>query len=82
LLAELGPVIRLTREAKPSHLGITYMGRLDDASPQPVLSSEILEARWYSAGELPRRLRPETQLAVDAAVRQLPQWRTEHYTHV
>jgi 8-oxo-dGTP diphosphatase len=74
LRARLGPVVRLTREKTPSHLGITYMGRLNGTTPAPVLSAEILEARWFDPDALPRRIRPATRLAVDSAVQQLPAW--------
>jgi ADP-ribose pyrophosphatase YjhB (NUDIX family) len=71
LAADLGPVVRLTREKTPSHIGITYMGRVEGSVLEPVLSSEILEARWYAADALPRKLRPATRLAVESAVEQL-----------
>ncbi|MGD8805766.1 MAG: NUDIX hydrolase [Chloroflexota bacterium] len=74
LRAKLGPVVRLTREKTPSHLGITYVGRLNGSMPRPVLSGEILEARWFEPDALPQRLRPATRLAVESAVRHLPMW--------
>jgi len=74
LQAQLGPVVRLVREKKPSHLGITYLGRLDDSAPEPLLSAEILEARWFDPETLPGKIRPATRLAVSAAVSQLPAW--------
>lgn len=74
LAADLGPVVRLTRESTPSHIGITYMGRVNELTPEPVLSSEILEARWFEPDGLPRRIRPTTRLAVQSAVAQLASW--------
>lgn len=75
LHAILGPVVSLTREKTPSHLGITYMGRLNGSTlEQPVLSAEILEARWFEPAALPRRIRSATRLAVESAVKQLPAW--------
>jgi ADP-ribose pyrophosphatase YjhB (NUDIX family) len=83
LSVTLGPMVRLTREMTPSHLGITFMGRLNEARPRPVLSSEILEARWFTADALPEKIRPGTRLAVESAVRQLPHWhRMEQHSHV
>jgi ADP-ribose pyrophosphatase YjhB (NUDIX family) len=74
LTAELGPVVLLTREKKPSHVGITYMARLNGAEMEPELSSEILEARWFAPHRLPDRILPSTRQAVKSAVRQLPMW--------
>ena len=74
LRARLGPVVRLAREKTPSHLGITYMGRLNGSLPQPVLSAEILEARWFEPDALPQRIRSATRQAIESAVRQLPAW--------
>ena len=74
LIAELGPVVRLTRETTPSHLVITYMARLNGNAQETVLSSEILEARWFAADELPPKVRPSTRLAIETAVEKLPGW--------
>ena len=74
LEANLGPVVRLTRESTPAHIGITYMARLNGSAGKPVLSSEILEAAWFAPDSMPTRIRPSTRLAVESAVRQLPSW--------
>jgi ADP-ribose pyrophosphatase YjhB (NUDIX family) len=72
LQARLGPVVRLARERTPSHLGITYMGRLNGSMLEPVLSGEILEARWFAPEALPLKIRPATRQAIESAVMQLP----------
>ncbi len=83
LRASLGPIVRLSREKSPSHLGITYMGRLNGATPEPLLSAEILEARWFEPDALPRRIRPGTREAVESALTQLPAWHLmEQHTNV
>lgn len=74
LKAALGPVVRLTRESKPSHIGITYMAQLNGSATNAVLSSEILEARWFAPAELPSQTRPSTRLAIQSAVEQLSAW--------
>jgi 8-oxo-dGTP diphosphatase len=74
LTAELGPVVRLTREMAPSHIVITYLGRLNGLASEPVLSTEILEASWFAPDELPPRIRPATRMAIESAVEQFPSW--------
>jgi ADP-ribose pyrophosphatase YjhB (NUDIX family) len=71
LEADLGPVVRLTREKKPSHIGISYIGRVNRPAQGTVLSSEILEARWFSTDSLPQKLRPATHLAIASALEHL-----------
>lgn len=74
LTAQLGPVVRLTRETEPSHIVITYLGRLNGSAPKPVLSTEILEAHWFAPDELPKKIRPATRMAIESAVEQFPSW--------
>lgn len=81
--AELGPVLTLTREDRPSHLAITYLARLNGSSGEPELSSEILEAGWFAPDELPEKMRLSSRLAVQSAVSRLPDWNTlERAVHV
>jgi ADP-ribose pyrophosphatase YjhB (NUDIX family) len=74
LKAELGPVIRLSREEQPAHISITYLARLNGSMAATTLSSEILESRWFAPDKLPEKIRASTRLAVELAVSQLPQW--------
>ena len=66
LMAELGPVVHVSYEKTPPHLGIAYAGRIIPG--QMKLSSEILEAAWCAPDELPEPLLPFVQNAISAAV--------------
>ncbi|MDX1614712.1 MAG: NUDIX hydrolase [Candidatus Promineifilaceae bacterium] len=66
LHAELGPVVYLTHEPVPPHLGIVFRGRIADAS-KLTLNSEILEAGWFELTDLPGPLLPFTHKAIAAA---------------
>lgn len=74
LEAVLGPVVQITRESFPAHIGITYMARLSSVRTEPILSPEILEATWLALDELPEGLRTTTRLAIDTAVDNLSIW--------
>ena len=76
LEAYLGPVVHITRESLPAHIGITYMARLSSVTREPVLSSEILEAIWYAPDQLPDGLLAVTRLAVETAAGSLSSWPT------
>ena len=52
LTAVLGPVIHVTHERHPTHIGIAYFGRIQPGTI--TLSPEIIEARWFDRTELPR----------------------------
>lgn len=71
LSAGLGPVVHVARDPKPAHITITYMAMLCEPNSQPVLSGEILEARWFSHDALPVTIRPNTRQAILAAVDKL-----------
>lgn len=67
ITAELGPVVRLRYEDFPPHLGIAFMAF---ANPQSMrLSSEILDARWFSPDDLPEEMTPFTRFAIETAVK-------------
>ena len=66
LTAVLGPVVHMALEEKPSHIGIAYLAQIQ---PGPLkLSSEILEAAWFSVDELPQPQYAFTKQAIQTAV--------------
>jgi ADP-ribose pyrophosphatase YjhB (NUDIX family) len=65
LTAVLNTIILAGQQHNPPHLGIAYLGQLQGSSLQ--LSSEIIEAGWFSFDELPGPLLPFHQDAVTAA---------------
>lgn len=67
LTAQLGPVVHVDGDTKPNHIGIAYVGYID----QPVnlkLSPEIIEAVWFNHSQLPTSLYPFVQQAIRAAI--------------
>jgi ADP-ribose pyrophosphatase YjhB (NUDIX family) len=62
LTAELGPVVHLTREQVPVHIGIAYLAFIRPAELR--LSSEIIEAGWFMPDALPRPLLPFVEQAI------------------
>jgi 8-oxo-dGTP diphosphatase len=67
LTAQLGPVVHIAGESKPDHIGIAYMGYID----QPItikLSPEIIEAVWFTHTQLPTSLNPFVQQAIQTAL--------------
>lgn len=66
LTADLGPVIHVSREDIPSHIGIAYMAKI---KPGPIVpSSEILDAAWYPIDSLPKPILPFETAAIQAAL--------------
>jgi 8-oxo-dGTP diphosphatase len=51
LTAVLGPVIHMTREARPPHVGIAYLAH--SAQGDLRLSPEIIDAAWFAPNALP-----------------------------
>lgn len=66
LTAVLGPVIHMTREARPAHVGIAYLAHT--VSGRLRLSPEIIEAAWYQPDVLPAPMLPFVRHAIAAAV--------------
>ena len=64
--AELGPVVHVSYEKTPPHLGIAYAARIIPG--KITLSSEILDAAWCSPEELPQPLLPFVQDAIRSAI--------------
>lgn len=65
LTAVLHEPLLVWSDTGPTHLGIVFRASLQ---PQPVtLSSEILEARWFAAHEIPQNSTPYAQQAIAAA---------------
>jgi 8-oxo-dGTP diphosphatase len=65
LTAVLNTIILAGQQHNPPHLGIAYLGQLQGGSL--VLSSEIVEAGWFSFDELPGPLLPFHRDAITAA---------------
>lgn len=62
LTAVIGPPILTTYEKTPAHIGISYLGWLQNGTL--TLSSEILEAQWVDIDYLPHDLFPFTRQAI------------------
>jgi 8-oxo-dGTP diphosphatase len=68
LTARLGPVVHVDGETKPDHVGIAYMGYINQPATMK-LSSEIIEAAWFDHTQLPTSLYPFVQQAIQATLR-------------
>ena len=66
LTAVLGPVIHVTYETKPNHIGIFYLAWAEPGTLS--LSAEIIEAKWCPVDQLPGGMFPYTRAAIEAAV--------------
>jgi ADP-ribose pyrophosphatase YjhB (NUDIX family) len=66
LTAVPGPILLLERDREMSNIGIIYLVHIQPGTIQ--LSSEILEARWFSVAELPSPLSPFARRAIETAV--------------
>jgi ADP-ribose pyrophosphatase YjhB (NUDIX family) len=66
LAATLGPPIHIVSESPPHHLIVFYLGWLEAGEMK--LNREIIEARWFALGELPRPLWPSSERAIAAAL--------------
>lgn len=64
--ARIGPVVHVIRDPKPDHLGIAYLGQLENG--QIALSAEIMEAAWFPMSQLPEPIYPFVRLAIERAV--------------
>jgi ADP-ribose pyrophosphatase YjhB (NUDIX family) len=65
LTAVLGPIVHVSRDPHPAHLGIAYLA---DVEPGPItLSGEIIEAAWFHPNEMPPLL-PFAQETIHKAV--------------
>lgn len=66
LTAKLGPVVHVSHERIPPHIGIAYAATIESGEIR--LSSEILEADWYKHDNLPEPILPFVQDAINAAI--------------
>jgi ADP-ribose pyrophosphatase YjhB (NUDIX family) len=66
LTAVLGPVVHIEFGKRPSHIGIAYLATLHPGSLK--LSSEILEAQWFTMKDLPQPQYPFINKAIQAAI--------------
>ena len=66
LTAVLGPVVTVQHSRTPPHIGIVFLGQINQGTLQ--LSHEIVEARWCPLDALPQPLTSHTQIAIAAAV--------------
>ena len=65
LTAVLGPVVHISREPNPSHIGIAFLAHIQPGSMK--LSSEIMKAQWFPIDALPTPIFPFIREAVQAA---------------
>jgi ADP-ribose pyrophosphatase YjhB (NUDIX family) len=66
LSAVLGPIIHLSRDNKPPHIGMTYIAYIEQNPIQ--LSSEIFEWGWFDPDEMPGPMLPFIKLSIQKAV--------------
>jgi 8-oxo-dGTP diphosphatase len=66
LSADLGPVVYLSRESIPPHIGIAYSAKIQPGEMK--LNSEIMAADWYYSDELPEPLLPFVRESIAAAI--------------
>lgn len=66
LTAELGPVIHLSSDGPPPHIGLTYIAYIKQGPVQ--LSPEILEWGWFDPDEMPGPMFPFIKMSIDKAV--------------
>ena len=66
LSAELGPVVHVSHERIPPHIGIAYVAKIEPGTIN--LSSEILDAQWFSSDDLPEPILPFVQDSINAAL--------------
>ena len=65
LTAVLTNILHIESQNSPPHMGIVYLGRIQPGRLS--LSAEIIEAGWFSAGQLPGPLTPLSQQAIESA---------------
>ncbi len=65
LTAVLTAILHIESQNSPNHLGIVYLGRIQPG--RLTLSAEIIEAGWFSPGQLPGPLTPLSQKAIKSA---------------
>ena len=73
LHAVVGPVVHVSYDPKPPHIGLAYLAYANGAEAlnAPLrLSGEILEAAWFPPRALPQPLLPFVAAAIAAAVRE------------
>ncbi len=66
LSAVLGPVIHISHEPIPPHIGIAYSARIKPGRVD--LSSEILDADWFAFDDLPEPILPFVRDSIVAAI--------------
>ena len=67
LTADIGPVIHIRKEKRPSHFSIAFLAKIHPGSPR--LSGEIIEAEWFALDEIPQPQYRFVQEAITAALR-------------
>lgn len=65
--AVLGPVIKITDENPPAHLGIYYKADIDQDPRE--LSAEIFEWGWFDTNDLPDNMLLVVRSAIETAVK-------------
>ena len=72
LSAVLGPIVHISSEKKPAHLVITFLAQIQ---PGPMrLSSEIIEAGWFSYENRPSPLLKNVEEALRIAMVKAHSW--------
>jgi ADP-ribose pyrophosphatase YjhB (NUDIX family) len=66
LSAVLGPVVHVSQESIPPHIGIAYAAKIEPG--QLELSSEIIDADWFASDELPEPILPFVRNSIEAAI--------------
>jgi 8-oxo-dGTP diphosphatase len=67
LTARLGSVVYVKGESRPDHIGIAYLGYVEETAVMQ-LSSEIIQAGWFERTQLPTSLQPFVQTAIQAGL--------------
>lgn len=66
LSAVLGPIVHVSKESIPPHIGIAYIATI--LPGKITLNSEILAAEWYYPDALPEPILPFVRESISAAV--------------
>lgn len=73
LSAELGPIIYHSKESAPGHIGLAFIAKINNGDM--ILSSEIIEAKWFAQSELPGKLLPFVSNAISAGNNFFSTWK-------
>ena len=66
LTAVIGPVVHMTLEERPTHIGIVYLAQIQPGMLK--LNPEIIEAAWFPINEIPQPQYPFVEQAITSAV--------------